>query len=123
MERRRFGANSWEVPVIGLGTWMVFDLPPPDQHVADAVVDAAFDSGTNLFDSSPMYGRAQEVLGAAIGRRRDQAIVATKIWTPALEEGRRQFDEQRGYFVGRVDLEQIHNLVAWRDHLDWMERE
>ena len=69
-----------------------------------------------------MYGRAQASLGAALDSRRNDTTVATKIWTPSVEEGRAQYDEQRRYF-GRVEIEQVHNLVAWHEHLPWLEEE
>jgi aryl-alcohol dehydrogenase-like predicted oxidoreductase len=122
MERRRFGRSGWEIPVIGLGTWRTFDVGPKGEVRARAVVDVVWDAGTRLFDSSPMYGRAQEVLARALGERRRDAIIATKIWTPSDREARAQFDEQLG-LCGRVEVEQIHNLVAWRERLPWLEQE
>lgn len=123
MERRTFGHAQVDLPVIGLGTWAVFDLPREQEPVARDVVDSALQSGVEVFDTSPMYGRAEEVLGRALGDRRPSAFVATKIWTPELEEGRRQFAHQLDFFGGVIDLEQVHNLVAWRDHLSWLEAE
>jgi aryl-alcohol dehydrogenase-like predicted oxidoreductase len=125
VEIRRFGRSELHVPVIGLGTWTVFDVETREEDRARAVVDAAFDAGVRFVDSSPMYGRAEGVLGRALdalGRRRD-AIVATKIWTPSLLEARSQLEAQLGLYGGRVDVEQIHNLVGWRDHLTWLEPE
>ncbi|MGH2821002.1 MAG: aldo/keto reductase [Actinomycetota bacterium] len=123
METRRFGDNGFEVPVVGLGTWQVFDIPPRRQHEADEVVRTSFEGGTRFVDSSPMYGRAERILGRAIDELRDRTIVATKIWTDSPDEGRAQFEDQMDFFHGCVDIEQVHNLVSWREHLDWMERE
>lgn len=109
--------------MVGLGTWATFDVPPSGQAMADEVVMTAFDGGTRLFDSSPMYGRAEAVLGRALGGRRGDALLATKIWTPSEQEGRAQFEAQIEFYGGSVDLLQVHNLVAWQRQLDWMERE
>jgi aryl-alcohol dehydrogenase-like predicted oxidoreductase len=123
MERRRFGRTGWEVPVIGLGTWQTFDVGPGQEHTAREVVDAALREGTRFFDSSPMYGQAEAVLGRALGEHRQDAILATKIWTGSATEARDQFADQLEFFGGHVDLEQIHNLVGWRRHLDWLGQE
>lgn len=123
MEARAFGRTGLELPVIGMGTWDVFDVGPDGEDAARDVVDVALKGGATVFDSSPMYGRSEGVLGRALGDRRGEAVVATKIWTPSVEEGRAQFARQMEYYGGRVDLEQVHNLVAWREHLDWLEGE
>ncbi len=123
MESRAFGATGLGVPVIGLGTWQVFDIGLERQETADDVVSASFEAGTRMVDSSPMYGRAEQTLGKAISGERDDTIVATKIWANSAEQARVQFESQMGFFDDRVDIEQVHNLVAWRSHLDWMEEE
>jgi aryl-alcohol dehydrogenase-like predicted oxidoreductase len=123
VETRRFGRTGLELPVVGLGTWKTFDVEPPGQENANAVVSAAFASGARVVDSSPMYGRAEKVLGSALAGRRDEAFVATKIWTRSAAEARGQLDDQIRYFGGRVDLEQVHNLVGWSEHLNWLEAE
>src|SRR5918999_2790952 len=123
MEARRLGSHGPEVPVIGTGTWTVFDLPQRREGVARRVVDVALQEGARLFDSSPMYGRAEGVLARALGDRRRDVLVATKIWTRSDGEGREQFRRQVALYGGRVDVEQVHNLVAWAQHLDWMEGE
>jgi len=125
VESRAFGATGLQVPVVGLGTWNVFDIPPGKQDVAGSVIAAAFGTGTRLVDSSPMYGRAQRVLGRAleVAGVRDETVIATKIWTRSVQEGRGQLEEQLAFFGGRIDIEQVHNLVVWREHLEWLERE
>jgi diketogulonate reductase-like aldo/keto reductase len=113
MEERRLG------PVVGLGTWNTFGA---DAEQASEVVGAALDTGVRLFDSSPMYRGAEGALAVALAGRRDGATVATKIWADSVTEGREQYHRQVEWY-GRVELEQIHNLVAWREQLDWLEVE
>ncbi len=125
MQSRSAPRVAIDLPIVGLGTWRVFDMPPERQSIADEVVAAAFQAGTRVVDSSPMYGRAEERLGSALATlgRRDEAIVTTKVWAGSVKEGRGHFERQLGWFGGRVELLLIHNLVSTRDHLAWMERE
>jgi aryl-alcohol dehydrogenase-like predicted oxidoreductase len=116
-------APQLEVGVVGLGTWSVFDVGPEGQPIADEVVATMLAAGGRLFDSSPMYGRSERVLSAALRGRRDEAIVATKIWTSSVDEGRAQFAEHLELYGGRVEVEQVHNLVRWHQHLDWLQEE
>lgn len=113
IEQRRLG------PVVGLGTWNTFG---GDAELARDVIGAAFAGGTRLVDTSPMYGNAERSLAAALQGRRDQATVATKIWAPTTEQAREQFIRQLEWF-GRIEIEQVHNLVSWREHLAWLEDE
>jgi diketogulonate reductase-like aldo/keto reductase len=110
MEERRLG------PVVGLGTWNTFG---GDTLLAGRVVEAALGAGVELFDSSPMYRGAEASLGAALSGR---GMVATKIWAQSVREGRDQYARQREWF-GRVEIEQIHNLAAWEEQLEWLEEE
>ncbi len=113
MEERRLG------PVVGLGTWNTFG---GDAKLAGDVVGAALESGTRVVDTSPMYREAEPSLAAALEGRREEAEVATKIWSPGVEDGLRHFRRQIEWF-GHIEVEQVHNLVSWREHLPWLERE
>jgi len=76
MESRRIG--SLEVSVIGLGC-NNFGMRI-DETRAGAVVAAALDAGVTFFDTADVYGetKSEEMLGRALGSRRDEAVVATK---------------------------------------------
>jgi aryl-alcohol dehydrogenase-like predicted oxidoreductase len=112
-----WSAGDWN------GTWRTFDVVGRHaEENARAVVDQALAAGANFFDSSPMYGRAERVLGDALGERRERAIVATKVWTRSLAEGRAQISRALTFFHGHVDLYQIHNLLNWQGHLSILEQ-
>jgi aryl-alcohol dehydrogenase-like predicted oxidoreductase len=113
MEQRRLG------PVVGLGTWNTFRA---DEEVAHEVVGSALAAGVRCFDSAPAYGDAERSLGIALAERRDDATVLTKIGARSPEDARRQLADQLEWF-GRVDVEQVHNLAAWEEHLPWLETE
>lgn len=113
MEERRLG------PVVGLGTWNTFG---GDADLARRVVETAFRADSRVVDSSPMYGEAEASLAAALESRRQEAIVATKIWSRSVEDGRAHFARQLEWF-GRVDVEQVHNLVSWEEHVPWLGEE
>jgi len=67
MELRALGKSGLIVPVVGMGTWQTLDVRGPGAEAnARALVDAALRAGANFFDSSPMYGRAEASLGAAL---------------------------------------------------------
>ncbi|HZD68011.1 MAG TPA: aldo/keto reductase [Actinomycetes bacterium] len=121
MERRKLGAAGLVVPAVGLGTWQTLERASRrGRRAVDDLIASALELGSNLIDSSPMYGQAEELLGEALRGRREQALVATKIWTSSAAEGRRQAQRALGWY-GHVDLYQVHNLVAWREQLDLLE--
>jgi aryl-alcohol dehydrogenase-like predicted oxidoreductase len=99
-----------------MGTWRTFDTAEDRA----ALVDEAIAAGITLFDSSPMYGRAEGTLAAALRDRREQVQVATKIWTESADEGRRQAEHALRLF-GHIDIYQVHNLLNWKVQLKLLE--
>ena len=83
-----------------------------------------FEAGGSVIDSSPMYGRAEAVVGdllAAAGTR-DKAFLATKVWTTGRDAGIAQMKQSMQLLrTDKIDLMQIHNLVDWQTHLPTLE--
>jgi aryl-alcohol dehydrogenase-like predicted oxidoreductase len=119
--RKRIPSTGEQVPVIGLGTSGTFDVAPGAARAALApVLQAFFDGGGTLVDSSPMYGAAEEVLGELLPRtRRHGVFAATKVWTDGRQAGVEQLERSLGLWgVPRFDLVQIHNLRDWQVHVE-----
>lgn len=110
------------LPVIGFGTWQTFDIGQDRAELdqRQAVLAALFEAGGRVIDSSPMYGRAESVVGrllTAMGAH-DKAFVATKVWTSGEAAGVAQMNQSFQKLEAKtIDLMQVHNLVDWRTHL------
>ena len=119
--RRRIPRTGELVPCVGMGTWQTFDVDPTGELAEQMAVMRAFlDAGGSLIDSSPMYGRAEEVVGRVLARLgRDDLFLATKVWTDeGRDAGVAQMEaSERLMGARRIDLMQIHNLVGYATHL------
>ncbi len=120
MEDRSLGRGRVSVPVVGLGTWQRLEVAAAAGRHRE-LIDTAVAAGIRLIDTSPMYGDAERLLADALTGQRDQVIIADKVWTPSAEEGAAQLSRAVDWYGGRVDLMQIHNLVAWPAHLTMLE--
>ena len=120
MENRSLGGGRVSVPVVGLGTWQRLEAAAAAGRHRE-LIDTAIAVGIRLVDTSPMYGAAERLLAEALEGTRDQVVVADKVWTPSPEEGVAQLARAADWYGGRVDLMQIHNLVAWPEHLPMLE--
>ncbi len=113
------------MPVIGLGTWQTFDVgtAPASRAPLDDVLRGLLDAGARLIDSSPMYGRAEEVTGdelAAISTHKAPGtpFLATKVWTSGKREGIAQMQRSMQRMrTKQLDLMQVHNLLDVDTHL------
>lgn len=110
------------IPVVGLGTWITFNVgdDPELREECAVVMRAFFDAGGRMIDSSPMYGSSQPVIGYGLGRlpRTVRVFSADKVWTSSASSGPEQIEESRRHWrVQKFDLLQVHNLLAWEEHL------
>ena len=128
MLKRPIPSTGELLPVIGCGTWRAFDvrLSSGQRPALRGVLRTLLDGGGSVIDSSPMYGRAEAVVGDLIEEldARPQSFIATKVWTEGREAGVLQMTRSLDLLrVQQVDLMQIHNLLDWQKHLatlrDW----
>jgi len=121
VEQRPLGRTDLFVPVVGMGTWKTFDVEGAARNARRRLVREALDEGIALYDTSPMYGRAEEVLADCLRNEREEAIVADKVWAATAEEGRRQVRQALEWYGGTVEVYQVHNLRLWQEHLPELE--
>lgn len=113
---------------VGLGTWLTFHIDIGDAAAMAArrdVLRAFFAGGGMVVDSSPMYSTAEQVLGELLGATRGAAplVAASKVWTPIGALGDAQMARSLALWrLPRFDLMQVHNLLAWREHLPTLRR-
>jgi len=120
--RRGFARSSEALPPIGLGTWLTFNVgdDPAQQAQRREVLQRFFAAGGGMIDSSPMYGRAQWLLGQLLPTvpHEGRLVAATKVWTPFDRWGPSQLEESlKLWGLPRFDVLLVHNLLNWRAHL------
>ena len=131
MLARTIPSSGEKLPVIGLGTWQTFDvdLTTDNRRQLEEALSLFVKLSGRVIDSSPMYGRAEDVIGeltAALGIR-DRLFLATKVWTHGKENGIKSMERSMALLrTKRVDLMQVHNLVDVQTHLatlrEWKEQ-
>jgi diketogulonate reductase-like aldo/keto reductase len=115
-------SSNEPMPAVGLGSWITFNVGNDRalREQCTAVMRAFFEAGGRLIDSSPMYGSSQDVIGdglARLGHPRS-LVAADKVWIGSGARGPEQIETSRQRWrVARFDLLQVHNLLAWQEHL------
>jgi diketogulonate reductase-like aldo/keto reductase len=119
---RPIPSTGEQLPVIGLGSWITFNVgdDPELRDECAEVMRAFFAAGGRMIDSSPMYGSSQAVIGYGLRKlgKPTALFSADKVWTSSDSEGPEQIEHTRTRWgVPRLDLLQVHNLLGWEAHL------
>src|SRR5687767_12361226 len=132
MLTRKIARTNEAIPAVGMGTWQTFDVDPADERAMAPLAEVLqifTGGGGRVIDSSPMYGRAEEVTGLLSERLKinDKLWLATKVWTGGAEAGVAQMKRSLERLKReKLELMQIHNLTDWQTQLKtlraWKER-
>lgn len=130
MLTREIPASGETLPVIGLGTYNVFDVDSTADNIANSksIVELLTNKGGSLIDTSPMYRRSEKVIGDVIaaGSDRGKLFLATKVWTDGEAAGIAQMQRSADLMqTDVIDLMQVHNLRDTDVHMktirDWQD--
>ena len=116
MQYRTLGRTGLRVSAVSMGTWNAFDVQGERaiEHIGRLVTEALA-CGVNLFDTAPMYGEAESVLGRALRGRRNGVMIATKVLASDRSSAQRRIEASfQKLQVEVIDLMQVHNMAAWR---------
>jgi diketogulonate reductase-like aldo/keto reductase len=125
MLTRAIPVSGEKLPVIGLGSWQVFDvdLTPLNEKQLVDILSLFVKLGGRVIDSSPMYGRSEQVIGTLAAKLglTDKLFFATKVWTTGKQQGIESMERSMARFqTQRIDLMQVHNLVDLETQLATM---
>jgi diketogulonate reductase-like aldo/keto reductase len=122
MLRRKIPSSNESLPVIGLGTYGVFDVDstPAEITTRKDIVAKLVAAGGSLLDTSPMYNRSEKVIGDVLdaGIERRKLFLATKVWIDGREPGIAQMNRSADLMnTDVIDLMQVHNLRDTAIHM------
>jgi len=127
MLTRIIPSSGEQLPVVGLGSWKQFDVESTELLLQPLreVLKLMADYGGKVIDSSPMYGKSEQVIGdltTELGIS-DKFFYATKVWTSGKQNGIEQMEESMKKMKRKtMELMQIHNLVDWKTHLKTLKK-
>ena len=127
IHKRPIPGTDEQLPIIGMGTWQTFDIGEgeADRNNMRNILKTFYEMGGRVLDSSPMYGRSEDVLGdlAADLKLLGKFFMATKVWTQGRNSGIDQMNSSMSKMRTKpMDLMQVHNLVDVRTHLDTLRK-
>jgi len=118
---RKIPSTGERLPVVGLGSWQQFDVGTgAERNPLREVLQKMNEIGAKVIDASPMYGRAEQVIGDLTTdlKLNDRFFFATKVWTTGRQEGIDQMNaSMQKMRRKKIDLMQVHNLQDWETHL------
>ncbi len=123
MRTAEIPSSGEQLPVIGLGTYSVFDVESTDAEInlRSEITGLLTSHGGSVIDTSPMYNRSERVIGDIIraGADRGQLFLATKVWTDGRTAGIEQMQRSAEFMnTDVIDLMQVHNLRDTAIHLN-----
>jgi diketogulonate reductase-like aldo/keto reductase len=127
MMQRPIPSSGEMLPVVGLGTWIQFDVgsSSDERQPLREVLTRMVDHGGKTIDSSPMYGNAEHVIGDLTSelKNSNKFFFATKVWTRGEQQGIKQMEDSlRKMRRETIDLMQVHNLLDWQTHLKTLKK-
>ncbi len=122
MLTRKIPSSGEALPIIGLGTYSVFDVESTASQIAakSDILRLLTSHGASVVDTSPMYRRSEKVLGDVLrsGTEREPLFLATKVWTDGREAGIEQMARSAQLMNTKtIDLMQVHNLRDTAVHM------
>ncbi len=122
MMTRPIPSSDEQLPVVGLGTYSVFDVASTPDAIAERlrIMELLVGAGGSVVDTSPMYNRSEQVIGDVItaGAARDDLFIATKVWTDGRAAGAQQMKRSAQLMkTDVIDLMQVHNLRDTDAHM------
>src|SRR3954471_770460 len=105
MDYRSLGRTGIQVSPLCLGAMMFGSFGEPDHDKSIAIIHAALDAGINFIDTADVYsqGESEVIVGKALaGGRRDDVVLATKVWG-AMGEGANRRGTSRRWIIREVE--------------------
>lgn len=118
VQTRKLGRTGATVPIIAMGCGESWWKASANEAAAAESLNLALDLGINYLDTGQSYGKgiSESWIGNALGSRRKQVFISTKITTRNPDEALRETDRSLERLkTSQVDLVHIHNLAGEED--------